>query len=301
MVDFTLEQLHAFVSVVEHGSFSAAGRALRRAQSAVSTAVANLETACGQELFDRSGRTPTLTPAGSRLLSEARQVLEQAAVLQRAASALSDGLEPQVRLVVDSMLPLDVLVQAISGFKQRFPSVSLCVNVENLGAPALAVASGRAELGISGPTQDAVGGVESRAIGSVQMTPVVAQSHCLAAHARSTPRSELARETQIVLMSARDSAPGIDIAVLSEQTYRVSDFATKKALIAAGLGWGNLPQHLVADELQRGELVRLHPEPWGPHEHWLTLSLVQPQAKALGPAARWLVQEFTRSCSSAPT
>lgn len=298
MVDFTLEQLHAFVSVAEHGSFSAAGRAMGRVQSAVSTAVANLEAACGQALFDRSGRTPTLTPAGHKLLSESRHVLEQAASLQRAASALRAGLEPQVRLVADSMLPLDVLVQAISGFKQRFSSVSLCVNVENLGAPAIAVASGRADLGISGPTQDIVGGVEAHAIGSVQMIPVVAHSHRLAEHAPATSRRVLSDETQIVLMSARDSTPGVDIAVLSEQTYRVSDFATKKALIAAGLGWGNLPQHMAEPELQRGELVRLHPDQWGPNEHWLTLSLVQPQAKALGPAARWLVQELTRGCET---
>lgn len=297
MVEFTLEQLRAFVSVAEHGSFSAAGRALGRVQSAVSTAVANLEATCGQLLFDRSGRTPALTPAGAKLLSEARQVLEQAAALQRAASALSAGLEPQVRLVADSMLPLDVLVQAISGFKRRFDAVALCVSVENLGAPALAVASGRADIGISGPTQQSVDGVESRAIGSVQMVPVVASQHPLAALASSTPRGDLARATQIVLMSAPDSPPGLDVAVLSEQTYRVSDFATKKAFIAGGLGWGNLPGHLVAAELDRGELVRLSPEPWGPHDHWLTLSLVQLREKALGPAARWLVDELTHGCS----
>ena len=40
----------------------------------------------------------------------------------------------------------------------------------------------------------------------------------------------------------------------------VTDFAAKKDIIIAGMGWGGLPEHVVADELARGELVRVHVE-----------------------------------------
>ena len=53
-----MDQLEAFVSAAEKGSFSAAGRALRKAQSAVSTQVSNLETDLGVMLFNRAGRNP---------------------------------------------------------------------------------------------------------------------------------------------------------------------------------------------------------------------------------------------------
>jgi DNA-binding transcriptional LysR family regulator len=65
------------VASAEAGSFSAAARRLRKAQSAVSTQVANLEAELGLTLFSRAGRNPVLTPAGQRLLPEARVVLER--------------------------------------------------------------------------------------------------------------------------------------------------------------------------------------------------------------------------------
>ena len=67
----SFEQLEAFVAAAEQGSFSAAGRSLRKAQSAVSTQVANLEADLGVTLFSRVGRNPVLTAAGDRLLREA--------------------------------------------------------------------------------------------------------------------------------------------------------------------------------------------------------------------------------------
>jgi len=60
----SMEQLEAFVAAAEHGSFSAAARVLRKAQSAVSTHVANLEADLGLSLFSRAGRHPALTAAG---------------------------------------------------------------------------------------------------------------------------------------------------------------------------------------------------------------------------------------------
>lgn len=76
-MSLSLEQLQAFVATVETGSFSAAARYLGKAQSAISTAVSNLEIDLDNSLFVRSGRYPVLTPAGERLLVEARVILER--------------------------------------------------------------------------------------------------------------------------------------------------------------------------------------------------------------------------------
>lgn len=69
------DSLRAFVLAVELGSFSAAARKMRKAQSAVSTAIANLEIDTGVELFDRSGRSPVLTKEGRSLLPHAYGIL----------------------------------------------------------------------------------------------------------------------------------------------------------------------------------------------------------------------------------
>jgi DNA-binding transcriptional LysR family regulator len=70
-------QLRTFIAAAEQGSFSAAGRKLRRAQSAVTQTLANLEGQLGVILFDRSARYPMLTEDGRALLQNARAVADQ--------------------------------------------------------------------------------------------------------------------------------------------------------------------------------------------------------------------------------
>jgi len=72
---WNLEQLRTFLRVAELRSFSAVAREQRKAQSAISSAIALLETDLGVTLFERSsGRQPKLTENGSALLEDARAV-----------------------------------------------------------------------------------------------------------------------------------------------------------------------------------------------------------------------------------
>jgi len=67
---FSVEQLQAFITMVETASFSAAARSLNKVQSVVSQHAINLEIDC-------TGRYPTLTEAGEKLLPHAQAVIEQ--------------------------------------------------------------------------------------------------------------------------------------------------------------------------------------------------------------------------------
>ena len=92
----SLDQLTVFLTVVESGSFAAAGRRLGRATSAVSYAIANLEQQLGIQLFERQARTPTLTEAGLTVAAEARSVSVGVDNLRAKVKGLLDGLEAQV-------------------------------------------------------------------------------------------------------------------------------------------------------------------------------------------------------------
>src|SRR5690349_24696111 len=97
----TLDQLRTFIAAAEQGSFSAAGRRLRRSQSVVSQTLANLEGQLGVRLFDRTGRFPILTKAGEVLLSDARGINQQVGALKAKARALGGGLEAELAVAVD--------------------------------------------------------------------------------------------------------------------------------------------------------------------------------------------------------
>src|SRR5271163_1395733 len=147
----TLDQLRVFEVVAETGSFSAAARKLRRAQSAVSYAIGNLETQLGVALFERGRQRPVLTAAGSSLLGDARAVALKVDGLRARARGLQEGLETELALVVDVMFPMAVLVEALDAFRQLFPTVGVRLYVETLGAVAQAVLDGTCRIGIMGP------------------------------------------------------------------------------------------------------------------------------------------------------
>src|ERR1700685_3501554 len=89
----SLDQLRTFIAAADEGSFSAAGRRLRRAQSVVSQTLANLEGQLGVKLFDRSGRFPVLTDQGRALLADARAVAGHIELLKAQARSFAGGLE----------------------------------------------------------------------------------------------------------------------------------------------------------------------------------------------------------------
>src|SRR6202007_2667559 len=102
----TIDQLKVLLTVVETGSFTAAAKRLRRAVSAISYAIATLEFQLGIALFDREGsRTPKLTGAGAAVLAKARVIAVGMDDLRASVRSLLGGVEAEITVVVDVMLP----------------------------------------------------------------------------------------------------------------------------------------------------------------------------------------------------
>src|SRR5271154_4186151 len=145
----SLDQLQVFLAVAETGGFAAAARRLGRATSAVSYQIDTLETQLGVRLFDRvATRRPVLTAAGQVVLAEACVVNHSVDVLRAKVSGLIAGLEAEVSLVVDVMLPTWRLVDAARAFQDAFPTVALRLHVESLGGVGQLVFDGAATLGV---------------------------------------------------------------------------------------------------------------------------------------------------------
>lgn len=70
-----LRELKTFIAVTQYGTFAAAGQRIGLTQSAVSAQMRILENALGVQLFDRSGRSVVLSPAGQRILPMAEEML----------------------------------------------------------------------------------------------------------------------------------------------------------------------------------------------------------------------------------
>jgi hypothetical protein len=115
----SLDQLRTFIAAVDEGSFSAAARKLNRVQSAVSGWVGSLEAQIGVVLFDRSGRFPKLTPEGSLLLADARNIVSGVDTLKARAKLMASGVEPELAVVVDVFFPPAIVSGAAKAFAKR--------------------------------------------------------------------------------------------------------------------------------------------------------------------------------------
>ncbi len=287
----TLDQLAIFLAIVETGSFAAAARKLGRATSVISYAVANLESQLGVTLFRREGtRTPVLTEAGHAILADSRAIAIAMDGLLAKARGLTQGLEAEVSLVVDVMLPAKKLVKALDDFRQTFPTVALRLRVEALGAVTQAVLSGQAAFGISGPLELANDLLARGPAGSVKLVAVAAPDHPLALLPGPVDAAAARDHMQLVLSDRSDLTAGRDFGVLSVQSWRLADLGAKHALLLAGLGWGNMPKPMVHDDLKRGRLVALEIET--PGEPVYPFHTVHRRDTPPGPAASWLMERL---------
>jgi DNA-binding transcriptional LysR family regulator len=289
----TIDQLRIFLAVVDTGSFAAAGRRLNRAVSVISYGVVNLEQQLGLMLFDREGsRKPVLTTAGRALLAEARLISHGVDGLRAKVKGLLDGLEAEVDLAVDVMLPTERLGRVLRAFAAEFPTVSLRLHVEALGAITAMVLDKTAVVGLSGPLAAGVEGVECVSAGSVPMVPVAAPDHALGRMARIPPGAGR-DHTQLVLTDRSRFTEGQDFSVLSPKTWRLADLGAKHALLREGIGWGNMPLPMIEPDLVAGTLVRLHmPDHQGGTYRFAG---VWRRDTPPGPAASWLLDQFVTS------
>lgn len=290
---FTADNVPVFLAVLDHGSFSAAARALGRVPSAVSMAMAHLEAELGLALFDRSGREPRPTEAALSLAPQARALAAQARQLQAHALALSQGLETRLTLAIAPELLTAPWSHALQGLAQDYP----LLEVEVLAAPqadALAMLhSGRAQLALvfERPSLDGREGFQE--IGAETLVLVMAPGHpALAAMAPGEKLCEhhLIDNRQIVV-AGREPGQGDSRFEFARHRWRTDNALAALSLILAGVGFGWLPRSLVQPHVAAGRLVEMAFENLS-NGNTLWVDLVWSKERPMGPAARRFVERM---------
>lgn len=254
------EQLSAFLAVAAHGTFSAAAQHLHKSQPAVSKLVKNLEDELDLTLLDRTPYRPLLTDVGKLFAERARLLLQQTESLRSFARSLAGEVEPVVRVVREAITPLRRLMDVLRDVQKRYPSVRIELRTERMAGALEALHDQSAHLVITNAR-----GVDRRVIEAVpfervRILPVVRHDHPLARAGKPAPAQLLRQHAQIVLRdSARSEPAAPDLINVLDGGLRwtVTDVISKLEIIQAGMGWGGLPEHVVAGHLASGTLVPL--------------------------------------------
>jgi DNA-binding transcriptional LysR family regulator len=287
----TLDQLRVLVTIEETGSFSAAGRKLQRAQSAISHAVQTLETLQRVQLFDRSSRAPVLTEAGRALAAQARQVLRQAELFERTARAISEGLEPELTFAVDNMVPSEPVIQSLGALQARFPDLAVTLFTEALGGAERRVRSGAATLGLCLLLPNQAQDMQAYPVTAIELVPVAAPHHPLAKETRLLEREVLAEHVQLVLTDPENQS-GPSYSVVSSRVWRFVDLGRRLDFLIAGFGWATMPLHLVTEHLKSGALIRLPINDPAVLPGSIPIYAVHQRNRPLGTAARSLLNDL---------
>jgi DNA-binding transcriptional LysR family regulator len=287
----SLDQLRTFIAAADEGSFSAAGRRLRRAQSVVSQTVANLEGQLGVKLFDRGARFPILTDQGRALLADARAVAGNVDLFKARAKSLAGGLEPELSVAVDVVFPLAPFTAAVAAFQKEFPATLLRFDVES-SAVIEPVLEGRCAVGVMASLRIAPPQLAGERLLAVRTPMVVSPQHPLASHDAPIPTALLAEHIQLVHADPSDlSRPG-GFGLLSPKVWRLSHLGAKLAFLRAGLGFGLMPLHMIEEDLASGALVQITSESAPPEGYVIVMSAVYRTDSPPGPAGRWFIDRL---------
>ncbi|MES0827396.1 LysR family transcriptional regulator [Ruegeria sp. SCP11] len=288
----SFEQLEAFVTTHSEGSFSAAARKCNKAQSVISTLVANLEVDLNVELFNRSRRYPTLTEAGEALISQAEILLERRRRFLAIADALSMNLENRVTLAMAPHIKLANLGEIIRTFNAEFPSVDVEIQSFTAGEIQRLIVKGVVDLGIILEPEGIPQALDFRSLGTLRLV-CVSHPESPLAQLPSVSWEELRLHRQILLKEADN--PDSAILKASPSIWQVSTTSEAIDIVQADLGWSALPLHAVDVFVQTGALkilpLQFETKPYAERSVDMVWSFEKPMGQATAKLLRKLSEE----------
>jgi DNA-binding transcriptional LysR family regulator len=173
-----LAALQVFLAVAEERSFSRAAQRVHRTQPAVSQAVRRLERGLGEELFDRSSKSGTLTDAGRVLQHYGQRLVRLAEETESAMRELRDLRRGRV-LIGANEAAVHTLLPLVARFRQRVPDIA--IDVRRVPARQIAVEVQQGSLDFGALTfRPSESGLLEVAVGSDELVLLLPPSHALA-------------------------------------------------------------------------------------------------------------------------
>jgi len=277
---YSLEQLKIFVAVCKTGSFSAAARQLKRAQSGVSQSISNLEISINQTLFDRSLNKPTLTIEGEALLPIAESILHQAVNFEQKVASFAQKHEHAVVIAIEESLIDTPLLNIFTPLADEFATTSIeIISASTFDVEAM-VEQGKAHIGIIYADGKIKSSMDFFTLSYNRFVTVVAPDHPLVS-VQSVKEFDLRNHRQIVSRSASGREFWFSYAI-STNTWYANTHQMLVSLAQQGIGWATVPERLARQAIDAGLLVALNLafEPTG----WInTIDCITSRSHSAGP------------------
>jgi len=269
----TLEQWRALRAVVEAGGYAQAAASLHKTQSTLTYAVQKIERLLDLKVFEIRGRKAVLTEAGQVLYRRARTLLEDAALLERGAAAMSKDWKPEISIAVEILFPTWLLIECLGEFAAERPETRIDVHETVLGDTPAMVAQGKVDFGIGSEAA----GVTGLPLMEIEFVAVAHPGHELHRLGRAITARDLRRQRRILVReTAAESGrevPGVEL------RWTFSNKASQLRALVSGFGYAWVPIDNVRAELEAGTLAVL-PMEEGSRRTRLMLAFADPDFPA---------------------
>jgi len=246
------------VEIFDAGNLSEAARRLKMTRANVSYHLNQLERAIGLQLVRRTTRRLEPTEVGLRLYQHGLSIRNALLAARESVATLGQALQGRVRLSVPSGYGQMVMSHWLIDFKRQYPGIVLDVMFENRVEDLMRDEVDIAIRVMSEPPQNLV----ARGLGDVRYvacaSAAYAQAHPLPAQLEDL-RTAPVITSGVVGRQLRLSAylAGERHEVMLEPTLISENFLFLRQAVLAGLGLGIVPDYVVHDDLQRGDMVTL--------------------------------------------
>ncbi|WP_273831213.1 LysR family transcriptional regulator [Serratia bockelmannii] len=286
MKNFSPESLQAFQQVVLTGSFTGAARKLKKSQSAISTAVANLEVDLNVALFSRGGRQVHLTDEGNKLLPYIQDLINSSNVLAEMALQVSNIFEPRITIIVSDLWYFESYASRLEEFARKFKNIEVEILLEEDCDTLESIQSRRAQLAfLKSQTYYPLDVAVMRNVTEVEENIYVSSNHTLS-KIKCIRQTDLLSERKIHLRSRVSNTHN----GLPQYTWYSPSIFIILNLVADGLGWAALPTNYV-EKFGNGRLKKLNTPGW-PKYH--EIDVIWSANHPLGPAGKWLIEQLQK-------
>jgi len=288
---FDLVDLRLFLSVVEHGSLTRGAQAMNLALASASERISGMEAALGASLLERTRRGVRPTSAGDALTRHARLILFNVEQMRGELQSYGTGFRGRVRLLCNTAAMVAFLPRRLCKFLVAHPNLSVDVEEVPSVEIALALAGGRAELGVAANIAD-LGALQTKPLEEDRLFVVASSSHGIASE-HSIEFADIARE---LFVGVADSALETHLAERTsrlgfQRAYRtrlrrVQDVGM---LVKAGVGIAVLSESSLGEFDRQGLAIIPLRDPWAHRQ----LFLCARDFRALSPHADLLARDLT--------
>ena len=251
--------LQVIDSIDRNGSFSSAAEELYRVPSAITYTVKKLEEQLDVKIFDRDKSRISLTPAGRLVLENGRNILNKVIALEEQIKRIEDGWETQLRIVVDTILPIDPLFPLLDELQKEHPRLDIQVMEEALSGSWEAMYNQRADL-IIGANTDGVNMTEFERmpLTLMEMGLYCSVNHPAAKITHLKEQSQLENFCHVVVNDTARTLPQRTVGMLGlKQILYVPTMRHKYQAVINNLGISHLPRYMGEQGVKKGVLKEL--------------------------------------------